>query len=83
LGDAGDHHRIAVGQRMKAKMLSDVLERVEAWPPGAQDQLAEIALEIEASLSGEQYEPTPPRSLPASTAASSRLVRAVSPATSR
>ena len=43
---------------MKTKMLSEVLERVEGWPPAAQDQLAEIAMEIEAGLSGEEYEPT-------------------------
>lgn len=40
-------------------MLTDVLERVEDWPADAQDQLAEIALEIEAGLSGAEYEPTP------------------------
>ena len=44
---------------MKTKMLTEVLERVEAWPAEAQDRLAEIALDIEADLSGEEYRPTP------------------------
>ena len=43
---------------MKTRRLSEVLERVEAWPDEAQDRLAEIAVEIEAGLSGAVYEPT-------------------------
>ena len=43
---------------MKTKQLAEVLERVESWPPAAQDQLAEIALEIDASLKDVVYEPT-------------------------
>jgi len=43
---------------MKTKRLAEVLERVETWPSEAQDQLAEIALEIEASRTGDLYEPT-------------------------
>jgi predicted transcriptional regulator len=43
---------------MKTKQLAEVLERVESWPPTAQDQLAEIALEMEASLKDVVYEPT-------------------------
>jgi predicted transcriptional regulator len=43
---------------MKTKSLPDVLERVEDWPDEAQNWLAEIALEIEAGLAGELYEPT-------------------------
>jgi hypothetical protein len=35
--------------------LKDVLERAEAWPPEAQQELAEMALEIEASVSGGAY----------------------------
>ena len=42
---------------MNAK-LKDIIERVETWPPAAQDELAQIALEIEAELSGE-YVATP------------------------
>lgn len=42
---------------MKTKTLQAVLERVETWPEAAQNQLAEIALDIEAGLSGE-YQPT-------------------------
>ena len=44
---------------MKTKMLTDILERVETWPPAAQDQLAEVALETGAALSGEEHEPSP------------------------
>jgi predicted transcriptional regulator len=43
---------------MKTKALSAILERVETWPESAQQQLAEIALEIEQELSG-TYRLTP------------------------
>ena len=36
--------------RMKTKMLESALERVEQWPPGLQDQLAQIALEIDGEF---------------------------------
>jgi hypothetical protein len=36
---------------MKTKKLAEVLERVEAWPPEAQNELADIALELDAELS--------------------------------
>jgi predicted transcriptional regulator len=44
---------------MKTKLLSEVLERVESWPAQAQDQLAEIARDIDAGLKDLVYEPTP------------------------
>jgi hypothetical protein len=44
---------------MTAKALKDVLERVEGWPEEAQRELAEIALEIDAGLSGGVYHATP------------------------
>lgn len=44
---------------MKTKRLSDVLERVEAWPPEAQDELAAIALDIDSSLKDGVYHLTP------------------------
>jgi hypothetical protein len=44
---------------MKTKRLTEVLERVENWPAPAQDQLAEIALDIDAGLTDGTYEPTP------------------------
>ena len=37
---------------MKTKALQNVLERVEAWPPDAQDALAEMALELKAEMTG-------------------------------
>ena len=43
---------------MTAKVLKDVLERVAAWPEEAQQELAEIALEIDAELSGGSYHAT-------------------------
>jgi hypothetical protein len=43
---------------MKSKALSAVLERVETWPEAAQDELAEIALELEQGRSG-LYHATP------------------------
>jgi predicted transcriptional regulator len=41
---------------MKTKQLAEVLERVEQWPAQAQDELAEIARDLEASLTGGDYE---------------------------
>jgi predicted transcriptional regulator len=43
---------------MKTKQLVEILERVERWPAHAQDELAEIAREIEESLNSGDYEPT-------------------------
>ena len=43
---------------MKTKKLTDVLERVEAWPAELQDELAELALEIDASAAGRDYRPS-------------------------
>ena len=44
---------------MKTKRLTQVLERVEAWPAHAQDELAEIARDIDDNLGKGDYEPTP------------------------
>jgi len=44
---------------MKTKSLTQVLERIEAWPAHAQDELAEIARDIDEGLSKGDYEPTP------------------------
>jgi hypothetical protein len=44
---------------MKTKKLTEVLERIEAWPPDTQNQLADFALELDAGLSDDIYEPTP------------------------
>ena len=44
---------------MKTKTLTQVLERVEAWPAHAQDELAEIARDIDDALAKREYEPTP------------------------
>jgi len=44
---------------MTAKILEDVLERVETWPEQAQAKLAEIALEIDAGLAGGVPHATP------------------------
>jgi len=43
---------------MTAKALKDVMERVEAWPEEAQQELAEIALEIDADLAAGTYQAT-------------------------
>ena len=43
---------------MTTKVLRDVLERVATWPEEAQQELAEIALEIDAELSGGLYHAT-------------------------
>ena len=44
---------------MKTKMLTEVLERVESWPAHVQDELAEIALELDAGVKETEYQPTP------------------------
>ena len=44
---------------MKTKKLTEVLERVEAWPPHIQNELAEFALELDARFKDGEYEPTP------------------------
>jgi predicted transcriptional regulator len=43
---------------MTAKALRDAMQRVEAWPERAQEQLAEIALEMDANLKGDKYHAT-------------------------
>lgn len=40
---------------MTTKALKDVMERVEAWPEEAQQELADIAREIDAGLRGGVY----------------------------
>jgi len=43
---------------MTAKALKEAMQRVEAWPEEAQEELAEIALEIDAGLRGRSYKAT-------------------------
>ena len=43
---------------MKTKPLTDILERVETWPPHVQDELAAFARELEAGVQGQAYHPT-------------------------
>jgi predicted transcriptional regulator len=40
---------------MTIKVLKDVIERAETWPDEAQEELAAIALEIDASVRGGMY----------------------------
>jgi hypothetical protein len=44
---------------MTAKVLKEAMRRVESWPQEAQEELAEIALEIDARLNGSKYRATP------------------------
>ncbi len=44
---------------MTAKALKEAMQRAETWPEAAQEELAEIALEIDASLKGGKYQATP------------------------
>jgi predicted transcriptional regulator len=44
---------------MTAKVLKEAMERVETWPEEAQEELAEIALEIDAALKRRAYRATP------------------------
>jgi hypothetical protein len=43
---------------MTAKALQEVLQRVESWPEEAQEDLAQIAREIDAQLAGRAYRAT-------------------------
>jgi predicted transcriptional regulator len=43
---------------MKSKLLDQALERIENWPADAQEQLADIALDIDAALKDIVYEPS-------------------------
>jgi predicted transcriptional regulator len=40
---------------MTAKALREAMQRAETWPEEAQEELAEIALEIDSSLRGGSY----------------------------
>jgi hypothetical protein len=44
---------------MKTKKLTDVLERIEAWPPEVQNELADIARGLDAGLSNGEDQPAP------------------------
>ena len=44
---------------VSSKALKEAMRRVETWPEEAQEELAEIALEIDASLKGGTYQATP------------------------
>ena len=48
---------------MKPKSIDDLLERVKTWPPGAQGDLAQAVMSIEAELERGAYDgsyvPTP------------------------
>ena len=44
---------------MTARVLTEAMKRVETWPDEAQEELAGIALEIDAALKGGAYLPTP------------------------
>ena len=43
---------------MTAKALKEVLQRAETWPEAAQEELAQIAREIDAELAGGVYHAT-------------------------
>ena len=44
---------------MTAQILVDMVKRAEAWPVEVQEELAEIAREIDAALQGGLYQATP------------------------
>jgi predicted transcriptional regulator len=43
---------------MKTKKLTEVLQRIEAWPPEAQNALADFALDLDAGFKGGDYATT-------------------------
>ncbi len=44
---------------MMTKILRDLMQRAESWPQNAQEELAQLALEIEAELKAGYYRATP------------------------
>jgi hypothetical protein len=44
---------------MTAKALEEAIQRAASWPQEAQEELAEIAFEIDARLKGGKYRATP------------------------
>jgi hypothetical protein len=44
---------------MASKTLNEAMRRAESWPEAAQEELAEIALEIDARVKGGRYRPSP------------------------
>jgi predicted transcriptional regulator len=44
---------------MASKSLKEAMRRIESWPKAAQEELAEIALEIDARVRGGLYHATP------------------------
>jgi predicted transcriptional regulator len=44
---------------MTSKTLNEAMRRVESWPEAAQEELAEIALEIDARVKGGRYHASP------------------------
>jgi predicted transcriptional regulator len=44
---------------MASKTLNEAMRRVESWPEAAQEELAEIALEIDARVKGGSYHASP------------------------
>jgi predicted transcriptional regulator len=44
---------------MQSKALTEAMRRTESWPESAQEELAEIALEIDARVRGGRYHATP------------------------
>lgn len=43
---------------MKSKALAEVLERVQDWPPHWQDELAQIARDIDEAVRAGDHEPS-------------------------
>jgi predicted transcriptional regulator len=44
---------------MMTKVWDDLLRRIQSWPENAQEELAQVALEIEAELKDGKYHATP------------------------
>lgn len=59
MSDHDSPRRDAYTAPMKTKRLTEVLERIENWPAQWQDQLAEIALDIDSGLKDGTYQPSP------------------------
>jgi hypothetical protein len=54
----GASQPVCYDSNMTAKALKEAMQRVETWPEEAQEQLAELALEIDAELARGIYQAT-------------------------
>ncbi len=58
-GRCAPFHEVCHTGTMTAKILAEAMQRIETWPEEAQEELAGIALEMDAVMKGNAYQATP------------------------